>query len=186
MTTNSDGPNRDGRGKFARTVENAERDAEACRLKSRGRTYQQISDELGYGARQNAHRAVQQALAAIPALSAEESRRLQLDQLDYMTDRVLAVLERNHLTVTQGGTIVKDPVSGEPLIDDGPVLHAVDRLVRIQERMAKLRGLDAPTRHEVTLDYLDAQIAETAAEIAAELARRTEAGETDPVEEPEG
>jgi hypothetical protein len=35
------------------------------------------------------------------------------------------------------------------LEDDAPVLAAVDRLLRIQERRAKLLGLDAPVRADV-------------------------------------
>jgi hypothetical protein len=35
-------------------------------------------------------------------------------------------------------------LGGETLADDGPVLQAIDRLIRISERRAKLRGLDAP------------------------------------------
>jgi hypothetical protein len=176
---------RDNNGRFMRTLEGAERDAEACRLKSRGRTYQQISDELGYGSKQAAHRAVKKALASIPSLNAEELRRIQLEQLDYMTDRVLAVMERDHLVVSQGGKIVMG-LDGKPLIDDAPVLRASYQLGLIQQRRAKLQGLDAPIKHEVTLDYLDAQIAETTAELAAEIADGTEAGETDPAEGAEG
>ncbi|WP_410620911.1 hypothetical protein [Amycolatopsis sp. cmx-8-4] len=37
------------------------------------------------------------------------------------------------------------PGHGEPVLDDDPVLRAVDRLVKIDERLAKLAGADAPT-----------------------------------------
>jgi hypothetical protein len=38
---------------------------------------------------------------------------------------------------------------GEPVLDDAPVLAAIDRLLRIQERRARLLGLDAPTRSRI-------------------------------------
>jgi len=45
---------------------------------------------------------------------------------------------------TNGGEIVRDPETGEALVDDAPVLAANDRLLRIQERRAKLLGIEAP------------------------------------------
>jgi len=63
------------------------------------------------------------------------------------------VLERNHFTVTQGGQVVYH--GGEALVDDAPVLAAIDRLLkideqrrRVDERRSKLLGLDMPTKVE--------------------------------------
>lgn len=165
MTTNRDNPSRDNNGRFHRTADSAQRDAQACAMRARNHTYQEISDALGYGDRANAYRAVQQALAAIPAEAVEELRRLHMARLDYLATQALAVLERDHLTISQGGKIVTDD-EGRPILDDGPTLAALDRLLRIQERQAKLMGLDAPSRHEVmTLDSLDARIAELTAQL---------------------
>jgi len=162
-------------GKFEKTLASAERDREACRLRTRGVTYQQISDQLGYGGEAHARRAVKLCLAAIQTEGAEELRALQLDQLDYLTAQALGVLERRHLTITPTGKIVH--ADGEPVLDDGPVLQAIDRLLRIQERRAKLMGLDAPQRREVlTLDAIDAEIAA----LAAELDRDQDGAATDP------
>jgi hypothetical protein len=154
---------RDGNGKWERGIDSAERDAEACRLKARGLTYEEISEQLGYGSKANAYRAVKAAIAALPALGAEELRRVQLDQLDYMTTRVLEVLEARHFTITQSGKIVHH--NGQPLYDDAPVLQAIDRFLRIQERTAKLMGLDTPARREgLTVADIDAEIARLLAE----------------------
>jgi hypothetical protein len=163
-----DNVDRDNNGRFMRTLDGAERDAKACEMKSRGATYQQISDTLGYGSRSNAHRAVKAALAAIPIESAEELRRLQLGTLEYLAGHAARVLERQHLTITQSGRIVVDD-NGEQVLDDGPILAAIDRILRIQDRKAKLMGLDAPVKTEViTLDYLNARLEELTAELAAE------------------
>lgn len=161
-------------GRFERTADSAERDAEACRLRSRGQTYQQISDALGYGHRGHAYDAVQRALAVIPQEAADGLRHLQLDQLDYLTTQALGVLERRHLTIAASGKVVT--VDGEQVIDDAPVLAAIDRLLKIQERRAKLVGLDAPQRREVlTLDAIDAEIAELTAQLGADAADEAEA-----------
>lgn len=139
-------------------------------MRARNHTYQEIADALGYGDRANAYRAVQKALAAVPVEAVEELRRLHMARLDYLATQALAVLEREHLTISQGGRIVTDD-DGRQILDDGPVLAALDRLLRIQERQAKLMGLDAPSRHEVmTLDALDARIAELAAQLGGEAA----------------
>jgi hypothetical protein len=53
------------------------------------------------------------------------------------------------------------------VVDYGPVLAAIDRLVKIAERRAELRGLDSPQRTEITIDDLDRQIALLTAELAS-------------------
>jgi hypothetical protein len=159
------GPN----GQFIRTMEQAEVDAEACRLRSRRRSYQQIADELGLYDKAAAYRAVQRGLAAIPQEAAAEVLRLELEKLDQLEQAALEVLERQHVTVSHGQLVFHE---GVPLVDDGPVLQAIAHILKIQERRAKLLGLDAPKRIEVlTLDAVDAEIARLTAELGrADLA----------------
>lgn len=168
---------RDRRGTFIATLKGAERDREACRLRTRRQTYQQISDALGYGHASNARRAVQKALAAIPRDAAEELIQLELDQLDMLTAAVLNVLETEHYTVSQGRLIYLHE-DAPPLADDSPVLAAVDRLLKIQERRARLLGLDAPSRATVT--HASADVDAAVVELANELARTA----TTPVAQP--
>lgn len=162
-------PARDSRGAFTQTLKGVERDREACRLRSRRQTYQQISDQLGYGGQGNARRAVQRTLAAIPRDAAEELIQLELDQLDMMTTAVLEVLEANHYVVSHGRLVYLND-DAPPLADDAPVLVAVDRLLKIQERRARLLGLDQPTKATVT--HASADVDAAVAELAAELALR--------------
>jgi len=162
---------RDRTGRFTRTIEHAEQDAAAARLRARGMTYEQIATELDYCDRAAARAAVERALVATVTEPAAEVRQMELARLDEMYRAALAVLERRHLTVSHGkivyvgGMPVLDDrgnvtyVGGEPLEDDGPVLQAIDRMIRIMERRAKLLGLDAPTKVEViTLDVIEAEI----------------------------
>lgn len=147
-------PPRDGDGKWVRSIETAERDAEAARLRARGMSYRQIGAELGMHHSSVAD-AVQRALRDTVAEPAEDVRRLELDRLDHMYQQVLAVLERKHITVSNGKVIqVPDPETGEiaPLEDDAPVLQAVDRLLRISESRRKLLGLDIPVKQQVEVD----------------------------------
>ncbi len=155
---------RDRKGQFAQPLEHAERDRDAVQLRSRGRTYQQISDELGYGHSSNARRAVKKALEGIIVDAREDFIKLQLDELDMMTRSVIEVLETKHYVVSEGRIVYR---GDKELLDDSPVLQAVDRLLKISDRRAKLLGLDAPKRIEVgdgTPD-LDAAVRELEAEL---------------------
>lgn len=156
---------RGGNGRYARGADTAERDANACRLRTEGATYSQIADQLGYADRAHARQAVERGLVAIVAEPAIELRTLELARLDLALAEAFAVLRRRHVVVSHG-RIITDPETGEPLRDDGPVLAAVDRIVRIGERRCKLLGLDAPTRVEaITIDQVDAEIARLSAKL---------------------
>jgi hypothetical protein len=76
------------------------------------------------------------------------------------------------------GRVIKDDFD-EPILDDGPTLSAIDRILKIQERRAKFLGLDAPQRHEVvSVDAIDAAIADLNAQLGRDQARETARAET--------
>lgn len=136
-------PRSNGTNRFVRTPETARQDARAAELRAEGYSYQQIADELGFSDRGRAHHAVRRALRDIAEKPAAAVRDLELRRLDAMYEAVMEVLERRHVTVSHGKVIEHD---GGPLIDDAPVLAAVDRLLKIQARRAALLGLDAETK----------------------------------------
>jgi transcriptional regulator with XRE-family HTH domain len=159
------GVTRDGNGRFERTAETAARDAEAARLRSRGLTYRQIAEQLGMAGPGKAHEAVKRVLAETVGEAAEDLRLVELERLDQMYQATLKVLEAEHYAVSHGKVIYLDG-SSEPLTDNGPVLQAVDRLLKIQERRAKLLGLDAPTKANVTVsDAMTEEISRLAAQL---------------------
>ena len=161
---------RDRKGQFVQALGHAERDRKAVQLRSRGQAYQQISDELGYGHSSNARRAVKKILDGIVVEGRDEAIKIELDGLDMMTRAVFEVLEAKHYVVSDGRIVHlgdKDDPDRRELLDDAPVLQAVDRLLKIADRRAKLLGLDAPKRIEVgdgTPD-LDAAVRELEAEL---------------------
>jgi hypothetical protein len=138
---------RGGDGKFTRDPATAESDARAAELRAEGKTYRQIAAAMGWSHPQSAHDAVARAMAEIVAEPAAAAVQFELDRLDLAYRKTLAVLEGHHVTVSNGRVVVLD---GEPLQDDGPVLAAVDRLVRISESRRKLLGLDSPTKMAVS------------------------------------
>lgn len=147
MASSQDRPH-GGDGTFVRTVTTAERDAAAARLRSSGWSYPDIAAELGFKQRADAYNAVKRVLDSTVREAGDELRALELDRLDGMYRAAMAVLERQHVTVSHGKIVQHD---GEPLVDDAPVLQAVDRLLRIQERRSRLLGLDAPVKRDLTL-----------------------------------
>lgn len=192
LSTNPNQP-RTGRGKFTRSIDTAQRDADAARLRARGLTYEQIANELGYADRKNAYNAVERALRATVEEPAAEVRKLELERLDHLWQAALKVLETDHLTVSHGKVITRmvgvkrdedgieilDPLTGktipvyEDVIDDGPKLAAIDRLLKIQARRAALLGLDTPVRADVTVhqvDPMDTALAEVIREAKAKQA----------------
>lgn len=145
-----------------KTIEQAQHDAEAARLRAQGWGYAQIGEKLGVSM-QGAHQAVQRALTAAVREPADDVRALELSRLDLLWQAAWTVLTKHHVTVQQGKVVY---LGDEPLEDDAPVLNAIDRLLKVQDRRAKLLGLDAPTRHEViTLDAIDQEIAKLTREL---------------------
>lgn len=157
-------------GKFCRGLAGAERDAEAARLRAQGLAYREIAEALGYADASGAYKSVTRALNAVPAEAVDELRAVELARLDDLTRRAWAVATKTHPVVAANGRVVLGP-DGEPLVDDGPVLHALDRLLKIAERRARLLGLDAAKKYEVkqqvvTLDAIDAAIADLRSQLA--------------------
>jgi hypothetical protein len=142
-----------------------QRDADAARYRAEGWTYQRIANELGFANPSSAHKAVQRALKASVRDANDTAVHLELNSLDEMAREAWGVLQRTHVVVSQGRVVELD---GAPVPDDAPVLAAIDRLLKIQERRSKLLGLDMPTRSTVqviTEDSVDQAIAELEAQI---------------------
>lgn len=156
----------------------------AAELRVQGRTWQQIADEVGYADPGTACRAVKEYLSKYPSPDVEELRAIENQKLDRLEQAALAILERFHVTVSQGrvmqvpkkpleflrdpdtGEIVHNQKTGFPLYvmedlrDDGPENHAIQTLLRVMDRRAKLNGLDAPVRVQVDDGSMDSEIVE--------------------------
>jgi hypothetical protein len=111
--------------RLANVLASHERHLQALELRKAGASYRTIAEQLGYRGVSGAFKAVTSALKATLKEPAEELRTLELERLDAM---LLPLWRR-----VQNG-------------DE----KAVDRVLRIAERRAKLLGLDAPTRRELS------------------------------------
>ncbi len=149
----------------------AERRAKLIQERLKGRLFEDIWEELGYASRSAAtkdfHRAFELRIAD-QRTSVEVYRELELTRLDQYTLEAIQVLHTRHYAITPSGKVGRHPETDEVLIDDGPTLAALDRLLKIQARRARLLGLDAPQKMEVlTIDAIDARIDELNQQLAA-------------------
>jgi hypothetical protein len=153
--------------KRRRNPEAVERDARAVELRRRNLSYRQIAKELDYRSTDGAVKAVQRGLADSVVETNDEVRQQELDRLDDLARGALRVMARVHYA-TSGGKVMKHPDTGELLIDDAPVLNAIDRLIKIMERRARYLGLDAPQKVEMTsIGMVESEISKLTRELEA-------------------
>jgi hypothetical protein len=127
----------------------AARRTKAIRLRTQGMQWEDIATECGYKSRGAANTDVSLALQARlkeQGGAADELRAIEIAHLDMLRQKAWEVLEASHVTVSHGKVIkIKDSEGNEVLLpDSAPILAAIDRLVRIAERRAKLCGIDSP------------------------------------------
>lgn len=111
----------------ARNFVAAERRAKAVALRREGKTFPEIGKILGFSP-QRAHKIISETLDHLNVLFVADAAELRQQQLD----QIAALKE----------ALWKAGKRGE--------LGKVDRLVKLMDREAKLAGLDAPDRHELT------------------------------------
>jgi len=136
------------RARVTATEKRRHRDAEAARLRAAGHDYDTIADRLKFRDRSGARKAVQRALSDVVQTSTDEARRLAMQRLDGLR-RLLVNL------VTETGLAPRDTIA------------AVRALLAVEEREAKLLGLDITAAPVVTGNILDAEIARLTREIGA-------------------
>lgn len=164
-----------------RAAETIERDHRAYDLMRRGLSYRQIGTELGVS-HQSAYDAVRRAARenAADPLEQAEARQAFLDRFQDYRRSAQRVLAGRHYVTTQAGKIVYGPGPDPlPLIDDDPVLRALDRLLKIDDTELRLRDLYPPGRSRVeviTEDAVDAELAALTRQVAENNARADHPG----------
>lgn len=133
------------------TRENAaERRVQALKLRIAGASYRVIGEQLGVSGKtawEDVHHALAE-LAELEEALTKEYRALELARLDDWTLDAARILKTTHPLVSGGKVLSGFTESGKVigLTDEGPKLQAIDRLLRISERRARLLGLDAPSK----------------------------------------
>ena len=102
-------------------VNQAEKQRAALDLVKQGYNLPQIAQKLGYAGKQGAGELIKAALKQLVVVPAEEVRQIQLARLDHWLTKL------------------------EKKIDKGDI-KAIQTALKIEERRARLQGLDAPVK----------------------------------------
>jgi len=145
------------------------RQGDALKLRVKGHTFKEIAQKLSISVGQ-AHADVQAALSDVRedvARDAATERKLQLKRLDKAMVVADGILESKSNGLDVGDDIDSAEIAEELSRLEEIKLKAIDRIVKLEERRAKLLGLDAPEKREI-----DARVAGVASpEEAARLVR---------------
>lgn len=147
----TDGTARDSGGEYLHTIDDAENDAAAARLRAMGMSYREIAKQQGIG-HATAHRRVQNALKAVPAAAVNELRATSEERINMLIARAMAIATTRHPMVSHGRLIPDQ-------WDVRPNLMAIRELRMLDSELRVLYGVNAPIKHEVKVsDSLTAEI----------------------------
>ena len=107
-----------------------EKQAQVLSLRRLGATFDQIAKQLGYASASGAYNAYRKACMNIIYEEVEETRKMECDRLDNAQTRIM------------------------PAVNNGDV-SAINALLRIMERRARLLGLDMPIKTQIEVGYFD-------------------------------
>jgi hypothetical protein len=150
-------------------VAEKERMARVVELRSEGWTFTKIGKELGVS-QQWASMLYKKSLALIPAEAVTTHRTRQLEMLATLREKALEVMNDEHFAVSHGRIMI-DPDTNKPLRDSAPVIAAITTLLRIEEREARLLGLDSPVRQEITVDAVTYHVVGVPTELLGDIAK---------------
>lgn len=131
---------------MATNEESQSRAAEIVRMRRSGALFGEIAARFNLG-ETRVRTIYYNTLKAIPAPDVAALREEQLGRLDELRAVALAALASNQ-PVVQNGRVVRDD-RGRSIPDQAVKLAAVKSLVEIENRRAKLMGLDAPAKHAI-------------------------------------
>lgn len=140
---------------IAKRAEVALRRQHAIEMRNNDAEWKEIAEALGYADAGAACKDVSRALDAYvrqQGMAIEHLRARELANLDALAETATEVMLARHVVVSHGRIVCEEDEFGNqvPLVDSAPTLAAMDRLLRIAERRAKLLGLDMPVKVDLT------------------------------------
>lgn len=151
--------------------ERAERDAQIYQLALRGYTPEEIAPNFRLSP-STTHEIISRVNAALHRPDPNQAKLMELDRLDKLLKKAVSVLNKKHLAHSHGRVILDPTNELKPLEDSAPALNAISTILKIQERRAKLLGLDAPTNVNIITppDALSTELQELVNEAKARAA----------------
>lgn len=132
-----------------------------------GTTQEELAERHGIS-QERVSQIIKAVRASIPETDVSEARKRHLDVLDVLAKTAAEIMAAPLPPAYSNGRPIRDD-DDNLVLDAGPRLAAMDRLVKISERVSKVLGLDAPVKADVTVSEQESQSAEAAA--AAAIAR---------------
>lgn len=130
------------------TVNRRLRQAKAMDLRAKGYSYRRIAAELGISVKL-AHDDVQEELTRLPVTGVEEERTAALARLDSLQDKLQDRIDEL--------AEVHEDEEGEYWVV-GEIEKTTAAILKVEERRARLLGLDAPVRAEVQVKNVHVSI----------------------------
>lgn len=121
----------------------AQRRIRALRMHNAGMSWQEVADALGYASKSGARQAVLAGLDKVESAEIDVHRQLAVARNLEMRRSLWPLLIGGH-----------DP-KREGYVEPGDRIRAYSALLRGEERLAKLIGLDAPTRIDLSSGMAD-------------------------------
>lgn len=126
------------------------RTGEIWRAYLSGQTQEQIAKQHGIG-QQRVSQIIAAVRASMPELDRQHLVQREAEFLDRLRTEVLDLWDRPPIPAYSNGKMILMP-DGETVAEDhSGRLAALDRAVRLHERLTKMLGLDAPAKADVSL-----------------------------------
>lgn len=159
---------RSGNGRFDRSPDSAAKRALAAKLRAQSLPWAEVAEKAGYASAGAAHTAVTTFYEESPQQTIKEIRDEFRTKLEGLEAILRNVIERPHYVVERG---IDGPEivyhEGAALIDDAPILNAVDKIRALVETQLKfMPGVAASTKVQVITDD---DIADALSEARAQL-----------------
>lgn len=115
-------------------------------------TYARIADELGTNSRR-VQRLLNKYSPKLLEKDAALFRDVEVGKLDELEELLWKIIDQDHYLISNGQVVYLD--TGEIVPDTDPVFKAIDKILKVAERRAKLLGLDKPIKVEATVHNVD-------------------------------
>lgn len=136
------------RGRLSK-LEKQLRDADIWALRARGHSVMQIAETQDLSPA-TVRASLSRVAEEYKVESAAEIIKMELDRLDIMLVHAMHALEGEYVAWSNGRMMKDDDNNSVP--DVGPVMKAIDTILKIMDRRSKYLGLDAPSKSEQSIN----------------------------------
>lgn len=152
MTGNNGVPQDPATGRLERNYTLTEKDAKVRNLYMQGLTKQEIADQVGYFNHAGVTRSLDRSEKALIGAATEAERAKAIVRYAQALAEAQDIIDNPPLDYGSRGVVVIDPRTGEPQVDKKVVNAAINTKTRLEERLSRLLGLDAPKLSKLEIE----------------------------------